>query len=199
MYRYFLLHKPFGYLSQFSKEHADHLTLADLGTFPKGVYPVGRLDKDSEGLLLLTDDKKLNNRLLNPQFKHPRTYWVQVDGEISDKAIRALHEGVEIRINKKTHLTLPAVAEKMIETPVVDPRNPPVRFRANIPTSWIALTLTEGKNRQVRRMCAKIGYPVLRLIRVSIVNLELKGIAQGKCIELERDEIYQALFNTKSD
>lgn len=189
MHRYFLIHKPFNYLSQFSKELPEHLTLADLGDFPKEVYPVGRLDKDSEGLLLLTDDKKLNHRLLNPTFKHPRTYWVQVEGKPDIEALKQLENGVEIRVNKKTHQTLPADVKLMEVRPELEERDPPVRFRANIPTSWLELTLVEGKNRQVRRMCAKVGYPVLRLVRVRIGRLELASIPRGGFIELKKNDI----------
>ncbi len=192
MYRYFLIHKPFNYLSQFTKEVPEHLTLADLGDFPKEVYPVGRLDKDSEGLLLLTDDKKLNHKLLNPEFKHPRTYWVQVEGAISQKAVEELRTGVDIRINKKTHHTLPAKIEVLENNPPVEERDPPVRFRAKIPTSWIQLTLVEGKNRQVRRMCAKVGFPVLRLLRASIGGLKLEGISRGEFIEIKETDIQNA-------
>lgn len=192
MFHYFLIHKPFNYLSQFTKEVPSHLTLADLGEFPKEVYPVGRLDKDSEGLLLLTDDKKLNHQLLNPQFKHPRTYWAQVDGQITEAALSQLRSGVEIRANKKDHQTLPAKVKLLDPAPVVLERDPPVRFRANIPTTWIALTLVEGKNRQVRRMCAKVGFPVLRLIRVSMGRLVLGDLAQGAALSLSKEEIYKA-------
>jgi len=192
MHRYFLIHKPFNYLSQFTKEVPSHLTLADLGDFPKEVYPVGRLDKDSEGLLLLTDDKKLNHKLLNPEFKHPRTYWAQVEGAISQKAVEELRSGVDIRINKKTHHTLPAEIEMLENNPPLEERDPPVRFRAKIPTSWIQLTLVEGKNRQVRRMCAKVGFPVLRLVRVSIGGLKLEGIERGTFVEIKETDIQKA-------
>ena len=192
MFHYFLIHKPFNYLSQFTKEVPEHLTLADLGDFPKEVYPVGRLDKDSEGLLLLTDDKKLNHQLLNPEFKHPRMYWAQVEGELSQKALEELRTGVDIRINKKTHRTLPAEIDILEGTQALEERDPPVRFRANIPTTWIQLTLIEGKNRQVRRMCAKVGFPVLRLVRMSIGRLQLTGIGRGEVVEIEKKEIYDA-------
>ncbi len=192
MFRYFLLHKPYGYLSQFTKEHPDHLTISDLGDFPKEVYPVGRLDKDSEGLLLLTDDKKLNNRLLNPAFQHPRTYWAQVEGIPDKQALTGLSKGVEIRVNKKKYLTLPAKIELLKSSDHIEERDPPIRYRANIPTTWLQLTLVEGKNRQVRRMCAKVGYPVLRLIRMGIGRLSLDSIPRGTFIELNQEEIYQA-------
>jgi len=193
MYRYFLIYKPYGMLSQFSKETPEQSTLADLGPFPPDVYPVGRLDKDSEGLLLLTNDKALNNRLLNPQYKHRRTYWVEVEKVPDEKAIRQLCEGVTIRINKKDHQTLPTEAQLLPEVPNLPERNPPVRFRKNIPTGWLEITLTEGKNRQVRRMCAKVGYPTLRLVRVQIENLELEGLQPGAFREMDRTALYQLL------
>lgn len=192
MFKYFLVHKPYNYLSQFTKEVPEHLTLADLGDFPKEVYPVGRLDKDSEGLLLLTDDKKLNHKLLNPAFQHPRTYWAQVEGKITDQAMDALRKGVEIQVNKKVHKTLPARVEILNAIKGIEDRDPPIRYRANIPTTWIQLTLTEGKNRQVRRMCAKVGFPVLRLVRMSIGRLKLEGIPSGRFVEMKAADIYDA-------
>ncbi len=144
-YRYFLIYKPFGMMSQFSKE-GDKPTLADLPfQFPKDIYPVGRLDADSEGLLLLTNDSFLNNRLLNPKFKHQRTYFVQVDGQISIEAVQKLQKGVQISIDGKPHQTLPAKAELLVNEPPLPPRNPPIRVRQNIPTTWVSLTLHEGK------------------------------------------------------
>ncbi len=193
MNQYYILHKPYNYLSQFTKEVPEHLTLADLGDFPPDVYPVGRLDKDSEGLLLLTNDKKLNHQLLNPAFKHPRTYWAQVDGVPSPAAIEQLRSGVAIKVNKKIHQTLPAQIRILDPAPQVEERDPPIRYRANIPTTWIELTLIEGKNRQVRRMCAKIGFPVLRLLRVSIGALELGDLERGGVREMEREGLFEAL------
>ncbi len=179
MHKYFFIYKPFGFLSQFSPE-SDKKTLANLEfSFPKDVYPVGRLDEDSEGLLLLTNDKTVNNKLLNPGFRHDRTYWVQVDGAITKEAILALERGVIIKPKDKDYLTLPAKAMVISEPESLPERNPPVRFRANIPTSWISLTLQEGKNRQVRRMTAKIGYPTLRLIRYAIGQHTIDGLALG--------------------
>jgi 23S rRNA pseudouridine2457 synthase len=192
MFKYFLLHKPYNYLSQFTKEVPEHLTLADLGSFPKEVYPVGRLDKDSEGLLLLTDDKKLNHKLLNPTFKHPRTYWAQVEGLFNVQAMDTLRQGVDILINKKLYKTLPASVEILKEVKGIEDRDPPIRYRASIPTSWIQLTLIEGKNRQVRRMCAKVGFPVLRLVRASIGRLNLEGIPRGEFVERKEEDIYKA-------
>ena len=192
---YFMLYKPFGVLSQFTKEVPEHRTLGDLQDFPSEVYPVGRLDKDSEGLLLLTDDKSLNHRLLNPDFRHARTYWVQVEGQIQVSAIEQLRQGVTIRINKKDHQTLPAEVQ-LLEPPFLPERNPPIRYRASIPTSWLAITLYEGKNRQVRRMCAKVGFPVLRLVRVQIEGLQLGNLEVGESKRFSAEEIY-GLLNIK--
>lgn len=172
---YFLIYKPYGMLSQFSRE-GDKQTLADLDcTFAKDVYPVGRLDADSEGLLLLTNDKTLNHRLLDPKFRHLRTYYVQVEGDVTDEAIRLLEAGVTIAVDGKSYPTLPAQVTRLAE-PNLPPRNPPIRFRASIPTSWLALTLHEGKNRQVRKMTAAVGFPTLRLVRWAIESLTANGM-----------------------
>lgn len=184
MFSYYLFHKPYEVLCQFSPE-GDKKTLADfLPDIAKDIYPVGRLDYDSEGLLLLTNDKSLTHQLLDPKFSHQRTYWVQVDGEITDEAILQIRKGVVININGKQHKTLPAIAKRLYDPEVIE-RDPPVRFRKNIPTSWIALTLTEGKNRQVRRMTAAVGFPTLRLIRYSIGQVKLEGIAPGAAKEVD--------------
>lgn len=181
--KYFILYKPYGVLSQFTQEVEGQRVLGELYDFPKDVYAVGRLDRDSEGLLLLTNDNKLNHRLLNPSFKHERTYWVQVEGQITAEAIRDLRGGVDIRINKKIHHTLPAKAKEIAEPSLPD-RDPPIRFRQNIPTSWVEIKLVEGKNRQVRRMCAKVGFPVLRLVRAAIKKIELRDMQVGEVKEL---------------
>ena len=144
--------------------------------FPAGVYAAGRLDHDSEGALLLTDDGKLIKRLLDPKNEHPRTYLVQVDGQITEEAIDKLSKGVVI----KGYRTKPCVAEMTAPPDDLWERNPPVRYRANIPTSWILLTLIEGKNRQVRHMTAAVGFPTLRLIRVKIGKLTLEGLKPGE-------------------
>ncbi len=179
-FRYIAFHKPYRVLSQFSPE-GDKETLADyLHGLPKDVYPVGRLDYDSEGLLLLTNDKGLNHQLTEPKFAHHRTYLVQVDGDINDEAIKQLEAGVIIAVNGKQYSTLQARAEKLLKGPDIPPRNPPVRYRANIPTSWISLTLTEGKNRQVRKMTAAVGFPTLRLIRYAIGKLTLDSLQPGE-------------------
>nr|WP_215234604.1 pseudouridine synthase [Dyadobacter sp. CECT 9623] len=172
MFQYYLIYKPFGMLSQFTRE-GDHATLADSDfTFAKDIYPVGRLDADSEGLLLLTNDNYLKTKLLEPRNKHTRTYFVQVEGQVSEEACEQLSAGVDISINGKSYRTLPAKAH-LIAEPVLPERNPPIRFRQNIPTSWLSLTLREGKNRQVRRMTAAVGFPTLRLVRWSIGKFSL--------------------------
>ncbi|HMQ49419.1 MAG TPA: pseudouridine synthase [Saprospiraceae bacterium] len=193
MLYYFVLHKPYDHLSQFTRENPDQLTLSDLHEFPSDVYPVGRLDQDSEGLLLLTNDKKLNQLLLDPEHRHKRTYWTQVEGIPTDAALKALRGGLDIRINKKTHRTLPAKVQLLHQDPPVGERIPPIRFRQNIPTSWLKIELVEGKNRQVRRMCAKVGFPVLRLIRISIEKLELGTMPIGAVKEYNGKEMYRLL------
>ncbi len=180
-------------LSQFSPD-GDKPTLADLGNFPKDVYPVGRLDADSEGLLILTNDTELNHRLLNPKFKHQRTYLAQVDGLITPEAIDKLCKGVTITVDGKPHHTLPAKAKVWKEQPCLPERVPPIRVRKNIPTSWIELTLHEGKNRQVRKMTAAVGFPTLRLVRIAIEDIKLGQMKPGEVLELEKDMIFNLLF-----
>ena len=154
---------------------------------PKDVYPVGRLDYDSEGLLLLTNDKSLNHQLTEPKFAHSRTYWVQVDGDITNEAIKKLEQGVIINVNGKEYKTLPARAAKIRDDSKITPRIPLVRYRVNIPTSWVVLTLTEGKNRQVRKMTAAVGFPTLRLIRHAIGKLTLDNVQPGEYREYGAD------------
>lgn len=166
--------------------------MADLHDFEKDVYPVGRLDADSEGLLILTDDKHLNARLLNPVNAHRRTYYVQVEGILTDEALARLEEGVDLRIKGKSHRTRPAIARRIPE-PGLPPRNPPIRFRKNIPTDWLELELTEGKNRQVRRMTAAVGFPALRLVRHSIEDLTLEGMASGEVRKLTTEDLRTGL------
>ena len=183
-------------LSQFSEE-GDKKTLADFfNGLSKNVYPVGRLDYDSEGLLLLTDDKSLTHQLLDPQFAHQRTYYVQVDGDINEEALLKLNKGVTINLDGKPYTTKKAIAKKLAGDPAISERIPPVRFRKNIPTSWISLTLTEGKNRQVRRMTAAVGFPTLRLIRYSIENVTIDGIKPGEYKMME-ENIKQLLLSKK--
>lgn len=170
-------------------------TLKDFFEVPKDVYPVGRLDYDSEGLLLLTNDAAINTRLLHPSFAHEREYWVQVEGDITTDAVRRLSQGVDITIDGKPFSTRKAAAEKFADPPKVPPRVPPIRFRKEIPDSWIRLTLTEGKNRQVRKMTAKVGFPTLRLIRERIARLSLSGLDPGEMRHLSKQEVYRSLFD----
>lgn len=189
---YFLIYKPYGMLSQFSRE-GDKPTLADLDfAFAKDVYPVGRLDADSEGLLLLTNDKKLNHRLLDPKFRHLRTYYVQVEGEVTDEAIRQLETGVTISVDGKPYRTLPANVARLAE-PTLPPRYPPIRFRASIPTSWLAITLHEGKNRQVRKMTAAVGFPTLRLVRWAIETFTADGMHPGEVRSVIAADVFAGL------
>ena len=192
MYKYFIVYKPFNVLSQFSSPDGKP-TLKDFFEVPKDVYPVGRLDYDSEGLLILTNDTGLNHRLLNPRFAHEREYYVQVEGSIDPSAIALLQSGVDISLNGKIYRTLPCKAALFPVAPPVPDRNPPIRYRANIPTSWIKLILTEGKNRQVRKMTAQTGFPTLRLIRQRIGLIELEGLPPGEMRELKKDPIYRLL------
>lgn len=183
-------HKPYGVLCQFTQDQPGQRTLADFG-FPPAVYPVGRLDLDSEGLLLLSDEKPLVDRLLNPRQDHSKTYHVQVEGSPSSAAIQRL---ATRSIVIKGHCCKPARAHTLDPQPVIPPRDPPIRVRKNIPDTWISLTLTEGKNRQVRRMTAAIGHPTLRLIRVAIGGFQLSDLPSGHWRELtpgKRAEIFQ--------
>lgn len=167
--------KPYGVLSQFTGDGSANRTLAEFG-FPPRVYPIGRLDADSEGLLLLSDEAALNSQLLHPQRGHQRVYWVQVEGIPKEDDLRKLSRGVVVQ----GRATLPCRASLLQPQPTVPPREPPIRFRKTVPDSWISLELTEGKNRQVRRMTAAVGLPTLRLIRVRIGNFEPRDLPPGK-------------------
>jgi 23S rRNA pseudouridine2457 synthase len=180
-------------LSQFSLQEGKQ-TLKDHFNVPIDIYPVGRLDYDSEGLLILTNDKKLNHALLDPSFMHEREYLVQVDGAITKQAIDELKNGVNITIDGKKYHTKKCKAELFTNEPVVPPRNPPIRFRKNIPATWLKLALTEGKNRQVRKMTAAVGFPTLRLIRYRIENCTIEGLFPGDIRELNQTEIHKLLF-----
>ncbi len=188
MYRYFLINKPYDMLSQFTREVPAHRVLGDLHPFPKNVYPVGRLDRDSEGLLILTDDPRLNAALLHPSRRHPKTYWVQVEGTPTPGLLDQLAAGVTIRLKGKDYRCAKLEVRRLssAEVSTLAPRNPPVRFRKTVPDAWISLTLTEGKNRQVRRMCAAVGLPVLRLVRVAIGQLQLQDLEQQDVREVDR-------------
>ena len=180
------LDKPYGVLSQFTPEPGSRWrTLAALGLPPR-VYPIGRLDADSEGLLLLSDEPALNQRLLHPSHGHRREYWVQVERIPTDEALAQLAAGISLG----DHHTLPCRARRLDPAPELPPRDPPIRVRLTVPDCWLALELTEGKNRQVRRMTAAIGHPTLRLRRVRIGRLELAalGLAPGQWRELTAAE-----------
>ena len=179
-------------LSQFSAE-GNKQSLKEVFDLPIDVYPVGRLDYDSEGLLLVTNDKMLNHRLLHPDFAHEREYWAQVEGLITPAAMDDLSTGVRITVDGNDYLTKPCKALPFRKAPVVPDRYPPVRFRKNIPTSWLRLILTEGKNRQVRKMTASVGFPTLRLIRYRIGTLTLDKLLPGEMIALQKNFLYQSL------
>jgi 23S rRNA pseudouridine2457 synthase len=182
-------------ISQFSRE-GDHTTLADLDyKFTQDIYSVGRLDSDSEGLLLLTNDKRLNERLLNPSKSHWRTYLIQVEGEFTSEAKINLEKGVEINVNGKLYFTKPSKVNILLHEPFTNERFPPIRFRKSVPTSWIEISLIEGKNRQVRKMTAKVGYPTLRLIRIKIGNLEIGSLKPGEVKEITQDDLFRLLFS----
>ena len=175
--------KPFGVLSQFTPDQPGQRTLAEFG-FPKEVYPVGRLDADSEGLLLLSDEPAWNERLLHPRHAHGREYWAQVERIPTAEALAQLAQGVVIQERK----SLPGRAWMLEPQPQIPPRDPPIRFRKSVPDCWIALELVEGKNRQVRRMTAAIGHPTLRLMRVRIGGFLLGDLPTGKWRELNADD-----------
>lgn len=177
------LHKPWGMLSRFTPDGSAHGTLASLG-LPPGVYPVGRLDVDSEGLLILSDDKKLVDRLLSPRRRHRKTYWVQVERVPGEDALQRLRAGVTL----DGKLTLPAQA-RVIDEPALPARDPPIRFRKSVPTAWLELMIVEGRNRQVRRMTAAVGHPTLRLVRAAIGALALDDLPRGAWRVLDAHEL----------
>lgn len=173
--RLIAFNKPYGVLCQFSATAEGYPTLADFIDLPD-CYPAGRLDRDSEGLVLLTDDGALQHHISHPRFEHWKTYWVQVEGIPDKDALSRLARGVVLNDG----LTLPARAERMEEPAALWPRDPPIRRREHIPTAWISLTLREGRNRQVRRMTAAVGYPTLRLVRWAIGDVSLDGLRPGE-------------------
>lgn len=195
MHRYILFYKPYGVLSQFSDTFSgsqsdrrdgekERRTLKDYIPVSK-VYPVGRLDWDSEGLMLLTDRGQLQHRLADPRFGHSRTYWAQVERVPDPIAIQQLEQGLII----ENYRTRPAKIRLLEPEPTLPPRDPPIRYRKNIPTAWLELVLTEGKNRQVRRMTAKVGFPTLRLVRVAIAHLHLGNMQPGQWRDLTAPEL----------
>jgi 23S rRNA pseudouridine2457 synthase len=175
--------KPYGVLSQFTPDGSSNRTLIDFG-FPKDVYSIGRLDADSEGLLLVSDEPGLNQRLLHPRAAHEREYWIQIERIPTSKSLRLLETGIIIGGRK----TLPAQARILEPPPNLPPRHPPIRVRKTVPTCWISLELVEGKNRQVRRMTAAVGHPTLRLVRTRIGGFNLGELAPGKWIKLSASE-----------
>ncbi len=183
-----IFNKPYGALCQFTGEGS---TLKDYINI-SGIYPAGRLDKDSEGLLVLTDDGRLQNQLTHPRYGKQKTYWCQVDGMIDPIACELMQKGIELSDGPAS-----VVRCRLIEPPKVPARNPPVRFRRNIPTSWVELTLDEGRNRQVRRMTAAVGFPTLRLIRVSIGNYQLKNLLPGEYRVLDANRVESGDAETK--
>ena len=192
MDRYFIIYKPFQVISGFTAEKGK-ACLKDFFDLPPDVYPLGRLDFDSEGLLLLTNDKSLNYPVLHPSFAHEREYWVQVEGDITQRAVDQLASGISISIDGKNYLTKKAHSSRFPAEPAVPERNPPIRFRKNIPTSWISLILTEGKNRQVRKMTAAVGFPTLRLLRYRISALSIQSMLPGDLVEMNKREFCHKL------
>lgn len=182
MYRYFLLFKPYGVLSQFTKDDPAKRTLGDVHPFPKDVYPVGRLDEDSEGLLLLTNDPRMNAELLGEGVE--KEYWVQVEGLPTEDALARLRKGVDISVKGKRHHTLPAGARLLTAAPDLPARVPPIRVRLTVPDCWLAITIREGKNRQVRKMTAAVGHPTLRLVRWRLGRWTLEGLQPGEVREV---------------
>ena len=181
-------HKPYGVISQFTPDGSPNRTLAEFG-LPKDVYPLGRLDADSEGLLLLSDELGLNTRLLDPKNSHLRTYWAQVEGVPTSASLERLSQGVSIG----DHQTLPCRAWLIDPKPQIPPRDPPIRVRKTVPDSWIALELIEGKNRQVRKMTAAIGHPTLRLLRIQIGKFQLGNLPPSQwkdLIPFERNQVF---------
>ncbi|NJR65360.1 MAG: pseudouridine synthase [Leptolyngbyaceae cyanobacterium CRU_2_3] len=188
--RFLLFYKPYDVLSQFTDEKSEipHTTLKEYISVP-GIYPVGRLDRDSEGLLLLTNNGRIQHQLSDPKFQHPRTYWVQVEHYPDETALQKLRQGIVIQ----DYCTRPAKVQLLEPEPHLPPRHPPIRSRKSIPTAWIEMTLTEGKNRQVRRMTAAIGFPTLRLVRVAIAHLHLEGLQPGQWRDLTPAELQPLL------
>ncbi len=189
---YYIIYKPYKIISQFTSSHKKKKCLGELGfPFPKDVYPVGRLDENSEGLLILTNDKKLNYKLLNPAFEHKRIYLVQLQGIITIEALKHLEMGVTIALDAGPYLTKPCKVKVVPKPEKLPPRGHPISDR--LPTSWIELTLTEGKFHQVRKMTAGVGFPCLRLIRIAIESIRLENMQPGEVRELKRDATYKKL------
>jgi 23S rRNA pseudouridine2457 synthase len=193
VHQYYIIYKPFQVLSQFSPQEGKKV-LKDFFPVAADVYPVGRLDFDSEGLLILTNDRQLNHRLLDPAFAHEREYWVQVEGAIDMAALRQLEAGLSITVDGQPYRTKPSRAALIEPAPAVPERIPPIRYRKQTPTSWVSLTLIEGKNRQVRKMTAQTGFPTLRLIRHRIEGIELGQLGPGEMRSLTGQQVDALLF-----
>jgi len=199
--RHILFHKPYNVLCQFTQEGIDpsrisqstHQTLKDYISIPE-VYAAGRLDQDSEGLLLLTNNGRVQHQLSDPKFEHSKTYWVQVERIPDETALKKLRQGVTIQ----NYRTRPAQVRLLENEPVLPPRHPPIRVRKAIPTAWLEIILTEGKNRQVRRMTAAVGFPTLRLVRVAIAHLRLDGLAPGQWREVTAAEMQPLLKSSRT-
>lgn len=191
--KYYLLYKPFGVLSQFTPDHEGQITLSSMADFPSDVYPIGRLDRDSEGLLLLTNDNAFKNKVLSPEIGLAKTYLVQVEGRPTQLDLQPLQTGVTIRLNKRSVALKPADVRILNDVPELPARIPPIRFRRDIPDQWVEITIREGKNRQVRRMLASVGFPVLRLVRSQIGQLKLNSMVPGEVIEMEWQELRKAI------
>ena len=195
-YKYYILYKPFEILSQFSDEGKKH-GLSSILQVEKDVYPVGRLDSDSEGLLLITNDKSLNHRILDPKYKHERMYFVQVEGSATDEQIKKLNSPMILNLKGKKHWAQ-GQQVRIIDEPDLPKRTPPIRFRKNVPTTWLEVKLKEGKNRQVRRMTASVGLPALRLVRWSIEGLTIEKMESGEIKSIELEQVLSGIFGLKS-
>jgi len=185
---YLVFHKPYGVLSQFTREGGKP-SLKDFGPFPPDVYPVGRLDSDSEGMLILTNDNQLKHRLTDPRFHHQRSYLVQVERLVDETSLDALRKGVLVQRRK----TRPATVVLLTQDPDVPPRSVPIRYRKKVPAHWLLITMTEGRNRQIRRMTAAVGHPTLRLIRIGIGSLSLEALPPGRSRPLTAREVEKLL------
>ncbi len=194
-HHHFIIHKPFGYLSQFvynQNRRRNKKLLGELHPFPEGTMSIGRLDEDSEGLLLLTTDGKVSMQVRSKKVE--KEYYAQIDGEITDEAIMQLQQGVEIGLKRKKYTTLPCKAFRLDPPPTFAPRTKKIRDERHGPTSWVSITLTEGKYRQVRKMTAAVGFPTLRLIRVRIGNISLNNLPSGKVIEVDGFKLEASIF-----
>ena len=195
-YRYFVFHKPFGVLCQFTDPVGGKSTLADFAIFPKDVYPVGRLDEDSEGLLILTNDPKVNSVITGSHIE--KEYWVQVEGVPCEIDLMKFHKGIELNIRGKIEKCLPAFAEILSNQNPFPDRYPPIRTRKLIPTTWILVKIREGKNRQVRKMTASIGFPTLRLVRHKVGHLDLGNMHPGEWKEIQEKKLLLQFNQTNS-